>query len=132
MPIQPSNKITVMMRKKLEKEEWRVFTNHKETEQAISAHLASTGNLDDSGGEIFYNRKRFPVFIVNFKIVEFLAINRYSKPFSFTAYHRKNQDHFWEKWREGTKTPKEKIRREGLSKNKDQEPPFDFTEEVGL
>ena len=91
--------------------EWRVFTNDKITQDAITGYLDERGGREDSACNIFYNGDKIPVFIVDWKIVEFLANNRQSAPYKFTAYHRANDKEAWARWLEGKKSPTEIINR---------------------
>lgn len=91
----------------LRKEEWRIFTDHKNTQDVLMEHLASKGLGEISRTNITHNSRTVPVFIVSFMEVQWLRKNRASAGYQFTIYHRKNNNYVWRIWNEGKKGPGE-------------------------
>ena len=101
--------LTKMQKDELAHHFWRVSTSDAITQQAITDELARRGDVSDSQSHITHGDKLIPTFIVDFRMVEFLARNRHAVPYSFTAYHRKNRSGGWHVWREGKETPIQKL-----------------------
>lgn len=104
--------LTKMQKEELSRHFWRVFTNDAITQQAITDELARQGEDSGSQANIFHAGAEVPVYIVDFKMVEFLSNNKHKTPYSFTAYHRKNRSGGWHVWREGKKTAIQKLIKE--------------------
>ncbi|MBP6948540.1 MAG: hypothetical protein KBC41_04110 [Candidatus Pacebacteria bacterium] len=121
--------LTKLEKQELERHFWRVSTQDTITQNAIAEELARQGEGYGSETNIFYAGKEIPVFIVNFDIIFYLTKNKDKVPYSFTAYHRKDRSGGWHAWRQGKKTPiqkllhefpitSEKIKGEALKKKK--------------
>lgn len=99
------------LRKGLESESWRVYTEDKITQDAIAEHLAEQGEGCGATESIFYDGKAITVFIVQFAVVMFLKNNKSRGPYTFSAYHRPAKTFPWRLWKEGRKAPGEVLRR---------------------
>lgn len=104
--------LTKMQKDELAHHFWRVSTSDAITQQAITDELARRGDVSDSQSHITHGDKLIPTFIVDFRMVEFLARNKHTVPYSFTAYHRKNRSGGWHVWREGKETAVQKLIKE--------------------
>lgn len=104
--------LTPTQKLSLVKEEWAIHTKHKITEQGLTAFLAQKGLDYESKTNIFVRGKQKPVFFTDFEAVLYLALNRTDGPYSFEAYHRKNDKYQWELWGENGKTPIQKLKDE--------------------
>ena len=102
----------------LKKHEWRIFTDHKNTQDVLAQYLADKSELESSKAEIFYNGKVIPVFIVSFLEVEWLRKNRGACGYKFTAYHKdpKRLSKSWMIWNKGKKGPNDMARKIFCSK----------------
>lgn len=89
--------------------EWRVYTDDSITSTAITSRLEEE-LLYSGTSDIYYLGENIPTFSISFHIVLFLVENKAKIPYKFTIYHRriKSNDQ-WAKWREGNKTPIEKL-----------------------
>ena len=101
--------LTPIQKLALAKDEWAIHTKHKITEQGLTAFLAEKGLDYESKSNIFVQGKKKPVFIVDFETALYLALNRIDGPYSFEAFHRKNNKDQWALWEENRKTPAEKL-----------------------
>ena len=104
--------LTKMQKEELSRHFWRVSTDDTLTQQAITDELARQGESSGSQTNIFHGGVDVPVFIVKFKMVEFLSKNKDKVPYSFTAYHRKNRSGGWHIWKEGRETVVQKLMKE--------------------
>lgn len=107
--------LTKIQKLALTKDEWAIHTKHKITEGGLTALLAERGLDYESKNNIFVRGKLIPVFITDFEITLYLASNRIEGPYSFEAYHRKNDKEEWVMWRENGKTPVQKLIKETIT-----------------
>jgi hypothetical protein len=96
-----------------EKQGWAVYTTQEMTRDSILTHLAER-SAERSGNwrpqRIKYYKKQLDVYIVPFAAIEWLMKNRTAQGFDFTIYHNEiPHQELWVKWKEGKKTPKEKL-----------------------
>jgi hypothetical protein len=103
--------LTIAQYQKLELHDWAVFTDDTITQNAIALRLADLCSDSDSKTTIFYDGKEIPVFKVSFSVVKFLAKNRHTVPYDFTAYHKETKRVPWAMWKEGKSTPNERLRK---------------------
>lgn len=104
--------LTPIQKLVLSQDEWTIHTKHKITEQGLTAFLAEKGLDYESKTNIFVRGKQKPVFVADFEAVLYLALNRIDGPYSFEAYHRKNNKEEWALWGENNKTPIQKLIKE--------------------
>ncbi|MEN9880947.1 MAG: hypothetical protein RLZZ308_130 [Candidatus Parcubacteria bacterium] len=95
---------------RLSKHYWFVETSDSITQNAIAEHLANKGEGSTSLSSIFYNDDTHHGFKVPFIIVQFLTENKAKVPYLFTAYHRERNSVPWSMWKEGKKTPAQKLK----------------------
>lgn len=88
--------ISTLQRQELESHQWRVFSRHTKTREAITQLLQNKQEIP-----FHYDGKPIPVFVTDFKVVEFLVNNHPNILFQFTAYHRKSDAMPWRMWKEG-------------------------------
>jgi hypothetical protein len=111
-----ATEITPKIRKGLEPDMWRVYTEDSITQNAIAEHQASQAESYSGTETIHYSGKEYVTFIVPFSVVMFLKKNRARGPYTFVAYHRSTRVTPWKLWKEGNKAPGEVLRNSFLNK----------------
>ncbi len=101
--------LTPIQKLALAKDEWVIHTMNKPAERGLTEHLAGKGLDYVSKTNFFVRGKQKSGFIADFEAAYHLALNRIDGPYSFEAYHRKNNKEQWALWEENRKTPAEKL-----------------------